>query len=206
MNYYLETSAGEASVRYELSSSKALVVQARAGEQYRVVSSHGELPDNIVAIRTDADLEVRLDNGVKLIIEDYYVVCRNDFCGISLSEEGEPLSANEDTDMSFSGDNTIVYSRGSLEGIVLLDLLGAGFVHELQDQTVQLDPSTIDDTTDGIPQDDGEGISQPLHMMSLAGAGLGLIAATASSSGGDSSGSTQSRGACLYVGLGRSRG
>ena len=30
MKCYLETSAGEASVRYELSSSKALVVQARA--------------------------------------------------------------------------------------------------------------------------------------------------------------------------------
>ena len=32
MNYYLETSAGEASVRYELSSSRALVVQARASD------------------------------------------------------------------------------------------------------------------------------------------------------------------------------
>ena len=74
MNYYLETSAGEASVRYELSSFRTLVVQARAGEQYRVVSSHGEPPDNVVAIRTEADLAVRLDNGVHLVIEDYYVV------------------------------------------------------------------------------------------------------------------------------------
>ena len=109
MTYYLETSAGEASVRYELSSSRALVVQARAGEQYRVISSYGEPPNNVVAVRTEADLEVRLDNGVKLIIEDYYVVCRNDFCGISLSEEGVSVIANNDADRLFSGDNTIVY-------------------------------------------------------------------------------------------------
>ncbi|TQV79437.1 hypothetical protein FKG94_11245 [Exilibacterium tricleocarpae] len=184
MNYYLETSAGEASVRYELSSSKTLVVQARAGEQYRVVSSHGERPDNVVAVRTDADLEVRLDNGVNLIIDDYYVVCRNNFCGISLSEEGKPLSANEEANTPFSGDNTIVYSHGSLEGIVLLDLLGAGFVHEPQDQPTPLALSTVDDTIDGIPQGEAGGISA-LGMMSLAGAGLGLIAASASS-GGDS--------------------
>ncbi|TQV65756.1 hypothetical protein FKG94_28135 [Exilibacterium tricleocarpae] len=182
MNYHLETSAGEASVRYELSSSQALVVQARAGEQYRVVSSHGELPDNVVAIRTDTDLEVRLDNGINLIIEDYYVVCRNNFCGISLSEEGVPLSANEEADKPFSGDNMIVYSHGSLQGIVLLDLLGAGFVHEPQDQTTQLDPSKVDDTTDDIPTGEGGSISA-LGMMSLAGAGLGLIAASASSEG-----------------------
>ena len=187
MNYYLETSAGEASVRYELSSSRALVVQARAGEQYRVVSSHGEPPDNVVAIRTEADLAVRLDNGVHLVIEDYYVVCRNDFCGISLSEEGVPLTANRDADRLFTGDNTIVYSHGSLEGIVLLDLLGSDFVHEPQDPAPQPELSTVDDTTDDMLKGEDGGIG-PLQMMSLAGAGLGLIAATASSgsSGGDS--------------------
>ncbi|WP_179957663.1 cadherin domain-containing protein [Exilibacterium tricleocarpae] len=201
MNYYLETSAGEASVRYELSSSQALVVQARAGEQYRVVSRHGELPDNVVAVRTDTDLEVRLDNGVHLIIEDYYVVCRNNFCGISLSEEGVPLSANEEAKKLFSGDNTIVYSHGSLEGIVLLDLLGAGFVHEPQDPPTPLALSTVDDTIDGIPQGEGGSISA-LGMMSLAGSGLGLIAASASS-GGDSSAPPSNREAPVFTsGLG----
>lgn len=187
MNYYLETSAGEASVRYELSSSQALVVQARAGEQYRVVSSHGELPDNVVAIRTEADLAVRLDNGVHLVIEDYYVVCRNDFCGISLSEEGVPLSANDDTDKSFSGDNTIVYSRGTLEGIVVLDLLGAGFVHEPPEESAQPDSSMADDVSDDVSNDIDESregdpfTGLPLYMTSLTAAGFGLIAASESS-------------------------
>ena len=187
MNYYLETSAGEASVRYELSSSQALVVQARAGEQYRVVSSHGELPDNVVAIRTEADLAVRLDNGVHLVIEDYYVMCRNDFCGISLSEEGVPLSANDDTDKSFSGDNTIVYSRGTLEGIVVLDLLGAGFVHEPPEESAQPDSSMADDVSDDASNDIDESqegdpfTGLPLYMTSLTAAGFGLIAASESS-------------------------
>ena len=187
MNYYLETSAGEASVRYELSSSQALVVQARAGEQYRVVSSHGELPDNVVAIRTDTDLAVRLDNGVHLVIEDYYVVCRNDFCGISLSEEGVPLSANEEANQSFSGDNTIVYSRGTLEGIVVLDLLGAGFVPEPLEETTQPAPSMADDVSNDVSNDidkSREGdlfTGLPLYLTSLTAAGFGLIAASASS-------------------------
>ena len=189
MNYYLETSAGEASVRYELSSSQALVVQARAGEQYRVVSSHGELPNNVVAIRTEADLAVRLDNGVHLVIEDYYVVCRNDFCGISLSEEGVPLSANDDTDASFSGDNTIVYSRGTLEGIVVLDLLGAGLVDEPPKEIAQPASSMADDVSNDIVVSNDIDKSRegdllaglPLYMTSLTAAGFGLIAASASS-------------------------
>ena len=182
MNYYLETSAGEASVRYELSSSRALVVQARAGEQYRVVSSHGEPPDNVVAVRTETDLEVRLDNGVHLIIEDYYVVCRNDFCGISLSEEGVSVTANRDADRLFTGDNTIVYSHGSLEGIVVLDLLGAGFVHEPLKEIAQPASSMADDVSNDIDKSGGDLFTSfPLYMTSLTAAGFGLIAAYASS-------------------------
>jgi hypothetical protein len=167
----------------------SVVLPARAGERYQIVDSSGANVDNLVALRVADNLEVRLADGTVLIIQDYYIVCGQQQCGITLAgdtadgvellaEEGIPAAAKA----ADGEQGIVVYSHGSVADVMAELTANGEVITALADSAAPDDNGA--DNNDTAASDDGIATSTWL----LGGLGvLGVAGLASGGSGGSGS-------------------
>jgi hypothetical protein len=69
-HYLHMTGEDGAEIQRSLSLSEVNVIQAKAGEQYRVILESQSLADDVTAVKTGDNLDVHFEGGPRLVIED----------------------------------------------------------------------------------------------------------------------------------------
>jgi hypothetical protein len=150
------------------------VIQAKAGEQYRVILEDGSLADDVAAVKTGDNLDVHFEDGPHLVIEDYFLVCTEAECGITLVAENEAgvLIRANDPAAHASSASLVFYSHGDVNSTLLA----------LAEKDVFVEPAKKLDTDPTSPEGTQAGSSGTM-LLGLGAAALGLIGLGASSGG-----------------------
>ncbi|MFT7245326.1 MAG: hypothetical protein ACI82A_002694, partial [Candidatus Azotimanducaceae bacterium] len=174
-SHYLHIAGQDGSeIQRGLSLSDVDVIQAKAGEQYRVILKNESLADDVAAVRTGDNLDVHFEDGPHLVIEDYFLVCTDAECGITLAaenEEGVLIRAN-DPAAQVSSESLVFYSHGDVNSTFLA----------LAEKGVLVEPAKILDADPTSPESTEAGLSSTA-LLGLGAAVLGSIGHVTSSGG-----------------------
>jgi hypothetical protein len=99
-------------------------VITKAGEHYRVLEKtvdKEQLLDNVLAKKVDQDLHLVYSDGTEVILEDYYTVCVDGACDVTLAGEtasGYQISTNDVTGIATSEESSLVYAHGHRDTLI----------------------------------------------------------------------------------------
>ena len=103
------------------------VFKAKPGAEYRVVDSasrdSAELAPNVVVTRNGDDLVMNYPDGVKVVISNYFVVCSDGGCEVTLPRKGRSKGQKLDEDEegeAINGDTTLLLVEGDAEAVMKL--------------------------------------------------------------------------------------
>jgi hypothetical protein len=116
----------------KLQSGTANVFKAKPGAEYRVVDyadrGSAELAPNVVVTRIGDDLVMNYPDGVKVVISNYFVVCSDGGCEVTLPRKGRSKGQRLDEDEEgevINGDTTLLLVEG--DSTAVMDIVrGAG--------------------------------------------------------------------------------
>ena len=183
-NVFLETQDGMMSVLAR--PSERFVVQAKAGDHYRVLSrseDQGQLLDDVIALQQGSDLILIYGNGVEIAIEGYFEECVDDACRVILPGDDGIYSLAADAEVEgvdLGNGATMIYAHGNKE--VLLALANGG---PMASVLTVLDGERITYLAESAVGAESFNLLGVLG--SVAGVGLGVAAASSSGSSNNSS-------------------
>jgi uncharacterized repeat protein (TIGR02059 family) len=97
---------------------------AKTGEHYRVLEKtvdKDQLLDDVLAKKEGQDLHLVYSDGTEVILEDYYTVCADGACDVTLPGEtasGYQIGTNDVTGIAASQESTLVYAHGHRDTLI----------------------------------------------------------------------------------------
>jgi hypothetical protein len=97
---------------------------AKTGEHYRVLEKtvdKDQLLDDVLAKKEGQDLHLVYSDGTEVILEDYYTVCADGACDVTLPGEtasGYQISTNDVTGIAASEESSLVYAHGQRDTLI----------------------------------------------------------------------------------------
>jgi uncharacterized repeat protein (TIGR02059 family) len=152
---------------------------AKTGEHYRVLEKtvdKDQLLDDVLAKKEGQDLHLVYSDGTEVILEDYYTVCADGACDVTLPGEtasGYQISTNDVTGIAVSEESSLVYAHGQRDTLISMT----------QDTPMQATLSALEGAQITYLPEEATGLSMGAWGgLALLG-GLGIAAASDGSSG-----------------------
>ena len=154
----------------KLQSGTANVFKAKPGAEYRVVDNadrgSAELAPNVVVTRIGDDLVMNYPDGVKVVIANYFVVCSDGGCEVTLPRKGRSKGQRLDEDEEgevINGDTTLLLVEG--DSTAVMDI-------------VRGDAGLTAAVAGAVGDNNDEGGSVGLHLgglLAILGVGAGIV-------------------------------
>ena len=96
----------------------------KTGEHYRVLEKtvdKDQLLDDVLAKKEGQDLHLVYSDGTEVILEDYYTVCADGACDVTLPGEtasGYQIGTNDVTGIAASEESSLVYAHGHRDTLI----------------------------------------------------------------------------------------